>query len=304
MPTPLPTQPVPSGLDRDDPLVQDAQIFAASEGIGLEEAVRRLRLQDSIGVLGAELERNESATFAGLWIQHQPEYRVVTAFTRDGEETIKPYVAGGPLEDLIEVRTARYTLAELQTVQNDLMRQLADANIVTSGGINVQENRVDVYDAAQFNQAPREANITLPEAVVPVASGNNPVSNPGATATPLPPGVNVFFPQLAPQLSPSLPDTAGVEGVLINAAGCLRVEPSVGGGSILVLWPLEVTLHATPNVIEVRDQVAASWRALAKWCVLVAAALKRVIKQRLRGITSSCVSRSLHNVPDHTGWRP
>ncbi len=170
MPTPLPTQPVPSGLDRDDPLVQDAQIFTASEGIGLEEAVRRLRLQDSIGVLGAELERNESATLAGLWIQHQPEYRVVAAFTRDGEETIKPYVAGGPLEDLIEVRTARYTLAELQTVQNDLMRQLADANIVTSGGINVQENRVDVYDAAQFNQAPREANITLPEAVVPVAA--------------------------------------------------------------------------------------------------------------------------------------
>jgi len=255
-PTPLPTQPVPSGLDPNDALVQDAQYFAASEGIGLEEAVRRLRLQEPIGVLGAELERNESATFAGLWIQHQPEYRLVVAFTRDGDQAIKPYVAGGPLEDFVEIRTARYTLAELQAAHNEMIGQLNAANIRVSSGTNVQENRVEVYvyDAAQFNEVLREANITLPEAVVPVASGTNPVPNLDATPTPLPPGVNVFFPQLAPQISPSLPDTSGIEGVLINDNGCLRVESSVGGESALVLWPPEVILHPTPDVIEVRKQ--------------------------------------------------
>jgi hypothetical protein len=159
------------------------------------------------------------------------------------------------LEELIEVWTARYTLAELQTAQNDLMRQLDEANIVTSGGINIQENRVEVYvyDAAQFAEALREANITLPEAVLPIASGTNPVPDPDALPTPLPPGVNVIFPQLASQLSPSLPDTSSIEGMLLNDNGCLRVERSVSGESYLVLWPPEVTLYATPDVIEVRD---------------------------------------------------
>ncbi len=84
-------------------------------------SVRRLQLQESVGKLGAELEANERDTFAGLWIEHEPEYRVVAAFTRDGEETIRPYVEGGLLED----SEASATLAELQEAQEragDLVR--------------------------------------------------------------------------------------------------------------------------------------------------------------------------------------
>jgi hypothetical protein len=59
-----------------------------------------------------ELEQNEGGTFAGLWIQHEPAYRVRVAFNRDGEETIRPYVGGTPLAGLIKVRAA--TLMTLQ----------------------------------------------------------------------------------------------------------------------------------------------------------------------------------------------
>ncbi len=72
-------------------------MYAKDQDVPLEEAVRRLQLQESVGKLGAELEANERDTFAGLWIEHEPEYRVVAAFTRDGEETIRPYVEGGLL---------------------------------------------------------------------------------------------------------------------------------------------------------------------------------------------------------------
>ena len=39
---------------------------------------------------------NEKDTFAGLWIQHQPEHRFVVLVTHDGEETIRPYIEGEP----------------------------------------------------------------------------------------------------------------------------------------------------------------------------------------------------------------
>ena len=73
-------------------LLQDACHYAADMGVDLPEAVRRLQAQATIGELGAELEANEQPTFGGLWIQHKPEYKVVVAFTRDGEETVRPYI--------------------------------------------------------------------------------------------------------------------------------------------------------------------------------------------------------------------
>ena len=44
-------------------------------GVDVEEAICRLSLQDEIGELGAELAANERDTFAGLRIQHQPDFR-------------------------------------------------------------------------------------------------------------------------------------------------------------------------------------------------------------------------------------
>jgi hypothetical protein len=81
----------------------------------------RLALQDEIGELGAALEANEADTFAGLWIEHEPEYRVVVAFVGDaGEEVIRPYLQTYPaLADIIELRTAQYTLAELLAAQQE-----------------------------------------------------------------------------------------------------------------------------------------------------------------------------------------
>ena len=50
------------------------------------------------------MEANEQPTFGGLWIQHKPEFKAVVAFTRDGEETVRPYIQGTSLADMVEVR--------------------------------------------------------------------------------------------------------------------------------------------------------------------------------------------------------
>ena len=86
----------------DDALAQGAQAYATEYGLDLEEAVRRLALQEPIGALNAELAEKEQATFAGLWVEHEPEYRLFVRFTQRGERTLQPYIEGGPLEEMVD----------------------------------------------------------------------------------------------------------------------------------------------------------------------------------------------------------
>ena len=116
LPTPLNTlapEEIPEGVS--PALAMDAQYYAESYGVELSEAIRRLTLQEPMGRLGATLESNEAGTLGGVWIQHEPEFRLVAAFTKDGEKTMAKYVQDGPMLDLIEVRTVDATLRQLKT---------------------------------------------------------------------------------------------------------------------------------------------------------------------------------------------
>jgi hypothetical protein len=96
---PTPTQaiqPATQTLEISDALRRDAQAMAEDMGIPVDEALRRMQYQDDIGNLQVALTANEPETFAGLWIEHQPEYRIVVQFTRDGEQTIRPYSKDKP----------------------------------------------------------------------------------------------------------------------------------------------------------------------------------------------------------------
>ena len=132
-------------------LAQDAQWYADQYGVDLQEAITRLTLQEPIGKLGAELEAREADTLAGLWIQHEPEYRVVVAFTRDGESTIGKYVQDGLLADIIEVRTADATLRELEQAQARANQIIDGLGFQPSSGINVIKNRVEIYASDRRN---------------------------------------------------------------------------------------------------------------------------------------------------------
>ena len=164
--------PTISGTPRSDddlsPIEQDAQHYAERYGIELSEAVTRLTLQEPIGELGAAIEANEKDTFAGLWIQHEPEYRVVVAFTKDGESTIAKYVQDGPLLELIEVRYAEATLRELERAQLEAGQIVADLGFSLASGIYVMKNRVELFatDRAWLKEALRDSGKTLPDQVV------------------------------------------------------------------------------------------------------------------------------------------
>jgi pyruvate/2-oxoglutarate dehydrogenase complex dihydrolipoamide acyltransferase (E2) component len=157
-------------LGEDVALSKDARYYAEDVGVSLEEAIRRLKLQQEIGTSGLEraLARNEADTFAGLWIQHRPDYRVVVLFTEGGEETIGPYIEGKPWADLVLARNgADATLAELRAAQAEAERIADELGIEAGSSIDVMGNRVEllVEDPEHLNSALRSADLRLPEHV-------------------------------------------------------------------------------------------------------------------------------------------
>ena len=157
-------------LDDKDPLLYDAQAYASNTGVSVDEALRRFQLQDIAGELDAKLSTMEVKTFAGLWIEHTPEFRIVVQFTRNGEETIKPYLEQYPeFADIVEVRTAKVSLAELQSAQASASSSVRASGVPVNSGINVRENHVELYVAKaninQFNGALQRKEIRLPDKV-------------------------------------------------------------------------------------------------------------------------------------------
>ena len=156
-----------------DAMRQDGQSYAAQWRIGLDEAIRRLQLQRSIGALGAELEENEAGTYAGHWIRHgtdSSDFGMVVRFTSNGNETIQRYgqhVANGPLADMVELRSADVTLAELRQDQSEAMGAISGQDIPVESQIDVQEGRIKVYvtERGRLDDAIQKGNLSLPEKV-------------------------------------------------------------------------------------------------------------------------------------------
>lgn len=141
-------------------------MYASDYGVTLKEANRRLKLQESyIGELSAKLEANEKDTFAGLWVEHEPEFRIFTRFTKDGAAKIRSYTKGSPLENLVKVKPAKSTLVELKAAEYKAARGLESEGISADSAIDVKENEVETFvaETAEVNEIRSSENIRLPK---------------------------------------------------------------------------------------------------------------------------------------------
>ena len=154
------------GAKTDNSVSSDAESYAEHHGVTVDETTHRFSLQREAGLLDAELSSKEAETFAGLWIEHTPEFRIVVQFTHDAEETIRPYLHEDLL-DIVEVRTAKESLIDLQRAQSDILSSLRSLGIPVDSAIDVRENRVKVYtaDRIRFDDALRDGKLILPDSV-------------------------------------------------------------------------------------------------------------------------------------------
>lgn len=151
----------------EEALAVDAKMYSVTFDVDEGEAIRRLKLQDVVGELDAELSKREENSFAGLWIQHQPEYRVIVQFTQNGEATIRPYIENGPLAGAVDVRSASVPLNQLEIARDQAAQVTQKLSIPSYSGINVVENRAELYvlDPAQLDTSLKKASLQLPSNV-------------------------------------------------------------------------------------------------------------------------------------------
>jgi len=253
-----PPQPTPTAgmVESLRPLAEE---MAPTWGVSVEEAYERLRAEDPIGTLQVELAEREAETFAGLWIQNEPEYRVVVAFTRDGKKTLEPYLKNRSIPGL-EVRAARTSLAELEAIQAQAMRELDKLDFEVAVLLSVQDNRVEVpvSDRAWFESELHRVGVQLPEGVeLVVVEGGSTARDKDLLLTPPVPGI--AFPRQKPTEGFRESMCAELAGTLRLEGACLYVQ-SLGGEVLLPIWPPEFTLRIEGDqvlVIDGEGQVAA-----------------------------------------------
>lgn len=141
---------------------------AREEGISVEKFRRQEALANAAGRLGAKLDKNEPETFADLEIEYGPRFRVIAYFTRDGQETVRPYVRCTPLAGHVEVRTVEASMEELEVAQNQAYRIVTeDLGIRADSDIDITKNRAEIYvtDRGRLEAALRESGQEMPEHV-------------------------------------------------------------------------------------------------------------------------------------------
>lgn len=208
-----------AGPPVSDALRRDAEAYAEAQGVSLDEAIRRLRQQDPIGELNTVLRDREGDVFGGLWIQHQPEYKVIVLVTRDQRRIRRRYVRGGPLEDVVEIREAEATLEELEGAQAETMRVLEEVGSRADTAIDVKQNCVFLYvaDPESLQADLDAAGVELPDHVCIESTG------PYAKAPPLDPPPGIVFPRQHPPEGLRVEMMALLIGELREEEGCLRV---------------------------------------------------------------------------------
>ena len=122
-----------------------AEMYAESVGVSVEEAMRRLELQAEVGQLRAELMTNERDVMSEVRIVHEPDFGVIVYVVPGGEERVRAYVADGPLSEITTIETVPYT-------EDQLLADLdaADALLQPLGipyAASISEKDVQIYVA-------------------------------------------------------------------------------------------------------------------------------------------------------------
>lgn len=124
----------------------DSAVYASIMGVGEVEAARRLELQRLAGTFEVELRAAAPDIFAGLWIEHQPEFSIEVRFTDvyRGREVVDA-LRTGPLEGVaVNVDWAEISLADLEALQERAMADARAARVPVDVDIDVRTQRIEL----------------------------------------------------------------------------------------------------------------------------------------------------------------
>lgn len=123
----------------------DAAEYANAFDVSSDEALRRLALQDeAIPSLAAVLAESFPKHYAGLYIEHRPEFRVVVRMTAGGPTDVTSFISDFRLLGDLDVVSVEYSLAELAFALDRVLDARRETGIALDAEIDVRSNRVVV----------------------------------------------------------------------------------------------------------------------------------------------------------------
>lgn len=216
--------------------------YAREQCVSMSEARRRMNLQAIAPspTLVEAIKTNEAATFAGLWIQHQPTYGVVVAFTRDAAKTLAKYTRDPLYIPLDRPAASERDLEETRLrIGRELARFGAKPDVAF---VDVVKGTVEFGysgDLSTFNAAVARGEVALP----PYVRLTGPRPLPPAPALPADWRETVkVFPTVRGRTGTGPEPDILISGTMVLEDGCLRLKQE-DGPSRLIVWPAEAALE-------------------------------------------------------------
>ena len=117
------------------------QQYAEYRRISTSEASNRMQMERNAGKLNGRLQREQPDTFAGLYILHDPEFRVVVRFTGDAVKQLAAYTK----DPVYVAETAPRSLELLRATQEEIGVQLAKAKVEYASEVDLKTSSLIVY---------------------------------------------------------------------------------------------------------------------------------------------------------------
>lgn len=126
------------GQSSNDPILSN---YIEAYGVSADEARRRLSYVDKAAALQARLTSEEPTRFAGLYIEHQPSFRVLVRLVGGADQLLRRYTD----DPAFVAEQAQTPLVALRNKQEAVIRSLANSTPELSTDIDIRSGRVKVY---------------------------------------------------------------------------------------------------------------------------------------------------------------
>jgi hypothetical protein len=112
--------------------------YAKTYRVSIEEAKWRLSKEQYVGEMGNRIEAGSPDTFGGIWIEHEPVFRVVVRFVGDAKGQLAKYTQ----DPLFVAEPAPRTYRLLLEAQNTIAKQLAEHGFDFESGVDLKKSEV------------------------------------------------------------------------------------------------------------------------------------------------------------------
>lgn len=124
-----PAAPPPAPADSNLPPV-GAGYLVERYGLTLDEAARRLRLQDEISALVSQVKRAGDPEFGAIWVQHQPVFRINISYTNPDDRKLLQLRIDPKIRQYVKLMKANRSA---RIAQADAERIFAEVRAAGSG---------------------------------------------------------------------------------------------------------------------------------------------------------------------------